>query len=37
MEINVTDAGTSVDMSFYVKQLLEDAKEKMNLHLGFGV
>jgi hypothetical protein len=31
MEIDVTDAGTSIDMSFYVKQLLEDAKEKMNL------
>ena len=30
MEINVTDAGTSVDMSFYVKRLLEDAKDKMN-------
>ncbi len=31
MEIDVTVAGTSVDMSFYVKQLLEDAKERMNL------
>jgi hypothetical protein len=31
MEINVTYAGMSVDMSFYVKQLLEDAKERMSL------
>jgi hypothetical protein len=31
MEINVTDDGTRVDMSFYVKQLLEDVEERMSL------
>jgi hypothetical protein len=31
MEINVMDDGTSIDMSFYVKQMLEDAEERMSL------
>jgi len=31
MEIEVTDEGTRVNMSFNVKQMLEEAEEKMNL------
>jgi len=30
MEIEVTDEGTRVNMSFNVKQMLEEAEEKMN-------
>jgi hypothetical protein len=31
MEIEVTDEGTHINMSFYVKQMLENAEEKMEL------
>lgn len=31
MEVNITDAETSADMSFYIKQLVEDAETKRTL------
>lgn len=31
MEINITDEGTRIDMSFYMKQMLDDAEEKVEL------
>ena len=31
IEINITEEGTSINMSFYVKQMLDDAEEKLEL------